>query len=169
MPAPKTSAAVMRQRPDAGQPRKLSLIRPSSGYYGYNTKRTDSDTDLGRFSSNNVRVFGSFHFLINQCLLIYQSNQKFHSIHSQSLSSGSSKSSLSRGDTPETYTASNESANATFLQPSAKTTSNVPSRSTASVGGGSSGIAAPKVSMLRPPSQIRRSALPRPAAFSTKR
>lgn len=44
----------MRQRADV-QPRKLSLIRPSSGYYGYNTKRTDSDTDLGRFSSNNVR------------------------------------------------------------------------------------------------------------------
>ncbi|XP_055296004.1 uncharacterized protein LOC129565299 [Sitodiplosis mosellana] len=135
IPAQKSSAAVMRQRLDVGQSRKLSLIRPSSGYYGYNTKRTDSDTDLGRFSSNN------------------------------SLSSGSSKSSLSRGETPETFTASNENPNATFVQPSAKT-SNVPSRSSAVA---SSGIVAPKASMLRPPSQIRRSALPRPAAFSTKR
>lgn len=48
--------APMRQRYDAGQPKKLSLIRPSSGYYGYNTKRTDSDTESAKFSSNNVSL-----------------------------------------------------------------------------------------------------------------
>lgn len=63
IPAPK-SLATMRQRSDAGQPRKLSLIRPSSGYYGYNTKRTDSDTDLGRFSSRDVGFFVIFFLLI---------------------------------------------------------------------------------------------------------
>lgn len=43
----------MRQ-PTAGQPKKLTLIRPSSGYYGYNTKRADSDNESAKFSSNNV-------------------------------------------------------------------------------------------------------------------
>lgn len=46
-------------------------------------------------------------------------------------------------------------------------TSNVPSR--ASIANGVSGIAAPKLSLLRQPNQIRRSALPRPATSTTKR
>ncbi|XP_031624070.1 dentin sialophosphoprotein [Contarinia nasturtii] len=137
VPAPKASI-TMRSRPDAvGQPRKLGLVRPSSGYYGYNTKRTDSDSDLGRFSSNN------------------------------SLSSGSSKSSLSRGETPESFAAANESTNITFVQPSLAKTSNVPSR--LSTANGNTGLVQPKLSLLRQPNQIRRSALPRPAAYSTKR
>lgn len=121
VPAPK-AAVVMRQRPDYGQPKKLSLIRPSSGYYSYNSRRTDSDTDLA----------------VN------------------SLSSGSSKSSLNQGEN-ELY--ANENPNATFVQPLAKA---VPSRPA------NSGIVPPKVSLLRPPNQIRRSALPRPST-ATKR
>lgn len=84
----------------------------------------------------------------------------------QSLSSGSSKSSLSRGETPETHSTSNENTNATFVQPSVKTT-NVPSR--ASTVNGASGIIPPKLSLLRQPNPIRRSGLPRPAATVTKR
>lgn len=61
IPAPK-SLVTMRQRRDIDQPQKLKLIRPSSGYFGYNSKRTDSDTDLGRFSSNNV----SAHFILQR-------------------------------------------------------------------------------------------------------
>lgn len=85
----------------------------------------------------------------------------------QSLSSGSSKSSLSRGETPETFVSSTDNVNATFVQPSIKpaATTNVPvSRQTLANGGGAvSGIVPPRVSMLRPPTQIRRSALPRPS------
>lgn len=74
---------------------------------------------------------------------------------------------MSRGETPETFAASNENPNVTYVQPSVKM-SNVPSRLTAAANT-SSGIVPPKASLLRPPNQIRRSALPRPAAFSTKR
>lgn len=88
----------------------------------------------------------------------------------QSLSSGSSKSSLSRGETPETFVSSTDNVNATSVQPSIKpaaaatTTTNLPvSRQTLANGGGASGIVPPRVSMLRPPTQIRRSALPRPS------
>lgn len=49
------SVATMRQKPNAG-PQKLSLIRPSSGYYGYNSRRTDSDTESAHFSSTNVCI-----------------------------------------------------------------------------------------------------------------
>lgn len=65
---------TMRGRREIDQPQKLKLIRPSSGYFGYNSKRTDSDTDLGRFSSNNVRSTENFvaylHF-INLVLLLF--------------------------------------------------------------------------------------------------
>lgn len=74
---------------------------------------------------------------------------------------------MSRGETPETFAASNENPNVTYVQPSVKM-SNVPSRLTAAANTGS-GLVPPKASLLRPPNQIRRSALPRPAAFSTKR
>lgn len=67
---------------------------------------------------------------------------------------------MSRGETPETYNASNENPNATFVQPS------VPSRSNEIPN--TSKIGQPKLSLLRPPTQIRRSALPRPTTF-TKR
>lgn len=91
----------------------------------------------------------------------------------QSLSSGSSKSSLSRGETPETFVSSTDNVNATFVQQSTKATTNMPvsSRQTLANGGGAvSGIVPPRVSMLRPPNQIRRSALPRPStAAMTKR
>lgn len=167
IPAPKSSLATMRQRPDAsGQPRKIGLMRPSSGYYGYNTRRTDSDTDLGRFSSNNVIfLFLKWHQSISKPNFTFS----FFFIllpGSQSLSSGSSKSSLSRGETPETFTASNDNANATFVQQSQKM-SCVPSRAATMNGG--SGIAPPKLSLLRQPNPMRRSALPRPAASITKR
>lgn len=49
------SVATMRQKPNVGL-QKLSLIRPSSGYYGYNSRRTDSDTESAHFSSTNVCV-----------------------------------------------------------------------------------------------------------------
>lgn len=152
----------MRQRPEPTQSRKLSLIRPSSGYYGY-TKRTDSDTDLGRFSSNNV---SNMKFIL---LSLHKSHfLRFFTIHfrSQSLSSGSSKSSLSRGETPESF-ATPLDVNATFVQSSVKTTSNVPSRSVTANGG--SGMAPPRMSLLRQPNPVRRSALPRPAASTAKR
>lgn len=81
----------------------------------------------------------------------------------QSLSSGSSKSSLSRGETPETQTAATENRNETFVQPS-----NV-SAARMSLAGSTSKLAQPRLSLLRPPTQIRRSGLPRPTLTSTKR
>lgn len=69
---------------------------------------------------------------------------------------------MSRGETtPESYMASNENPNSTFVQPLAKAV-NVPSSIT------SSNIQS-KLSLLRPPTQIRKSGLPRPTAFAAKR
>lgn len=47
--------------------KKLTLVRPSSGYYSMNAKRNDSDTESGRFSSNNV----SFRRISNRTVLIF--------------------------------------------------------------------------------------------------
>lgn len=69
----------------------------------------------------------------------------------QSLSSGSSKSSLNRGETPESHQIPVTSAQS----------------STVTSNGGKA--AQQKASLLRPPTQIRRSALPRPTTTLTKR
>lgn len=75
----------MRTRRDFEQPQKLKLIRPSSGFFGYNSKRTDSDTELGRFLSNNVRILslieiplGMFERLFIRLLFYYHLRRAFH-------------------------------------------------------------------------------------------
>lgn len=151
MPAPKPLATMRQRNDNNAQPKKLSLIRPSSGYYSYNVKRTDSDTESGRFSSNNVNSLE-----VSFCPYLYAKNRFLFC--SQSLSSASSKGSLNRGETPEFAGASN--ANSTFVQPAVKAPS---SSSAPAANGNNTGI--PRPSMLRPPTQIRKSGLPRLSAI----
>lgn len=46
--------ATLRQPAAIAGHRNIGLMRPSSGYYSYNVKRLDSDSESGRCSSNNV-------------------------------------------------------------------------------------------------------------------
>lgn len=52
--------------------KKLSLLRPSSGYYSYNVKKVDSDTESGRFSSNNVSGCMRSYLLMKSLIQIYE-------------------------------------------------------------------------------------------------
>ncbi|XP_059615309.1 uncharacterized protein LOC132260925 [Phlebotomus argentipes] len=56
-----TSTAIMRNNP-----KRLGLVRPSSGYYSYSVRRNDSDTESGRYSpqslsSSSASSKGSLH------------------------------------------------------------------------------------------------------------
>lgn len=61
---------AMRQKTSVGPIQQRGMVRPSSGYYGYASRRTDSDSESGRFSSTNVSFFPTSFDWINRVILI---------------------------------------------------------------------------------------------------
>lgn len=81
---------AMRQKTSIVANQSRGLLRPSSGYYGYASRRTDSDTESGRFSSTNVRKYFCLPFLFffftrlnlnkNLAYFVYHPNRAFHQV-----------------------------------------------------------------------------------------
>lgn len=136
-PQPVSSNLRKLQAPSALRKPNNGMVRPSSGYYnGYGSNnqvnhRNDSDTESGRYSPTN------------------------------SLSSASSRGSLSRQDAIEGSRIRNSSVPPMMPPPPAQIIAEQPKATL--TGGVKTGI--PKPSGLRPPSTVRRSALPRPKSI----